>query len=262
MNETKAIAYWMDHLAGDLDNDHLEELNKYLEDHPELKAELEGQEEIWHKLKDIEQPSPRNEMDQRFKGMIEGYQSSETRDIKVDWSISRQVKSTGWQIAAALVIGIGIGWWLLPSRTQQSELASLQTELQEMKKVMILSMIEEPKAQSRLKAVNMVSELPTVDLKIIEQLSITLNTDQNINVRLAALESLTNYWNYPEARVELVRAIPNQDSPLVQVAITDAMLDLREKDAIPELEKLIRSPGIEETVKEKIVTTVNRLKSI
>jgi hypothetical protein len=203
-------------------------------------------------------------MDTRFEAMLHGYMAANERNAAINWwPVLQDWLMRSWRVGlTSLVFGLGIGWILLPSSSQKSEIAQLGTEVQEMKKLMMLTMIEQPKAQERIQAVNLVNELPDADKRIIEALAKTLNEDRNINVRLAALESLTRYWDDPVTREVLVSSISNQDSPLVQVSIADAMLALREKSSINEFNKLLAQPELDEGVKVKLASTVQKLMEI
>jgi len=58
-----------------------------------------------------------------------------------------------------------------------------------MKQVMLLSLLNDPSASQRIRAVSYTDEFSSVDLKVIGALFTTLNGDPNVNVRLATLES-------------------------------------------------------------------------
>ena len=87
----------------------------------------------------------------------------------------------------------------------------------------------------------------------------TLNNDENVNVRLAALEALKPYGNNSEVRQELIRAIGNQESPLVQIALADLMASLQEKSSVREFDKLLKDSRTPGEVKERIRRSIEVL---
>ena len=130
------------------------------------------------------------------------------------------------------------------------------TEVEELRTQLVMSLLDQPSASKRLQAVNEVNKLTEVTERIISALLKTLNNDPNANVRLAALESLVQYVDLPEVREGLAMSITHQDSPLVQIALADLMVNLQEKGAIDAMKKLLKRPEIDKTVKQKIEESI------
>ena len=129
-----------------------------------------------------------------------------------------------------------------------------------MKTMMMLTLIEQPKAQDRIQAVSMTSELDGNDDRVTNALVSTLNMDDNLNVRLSALESLSNFHKVPMVRRALVEAIAAQDNPLMQVAIADVLVKIQAKNSVDELEKLKESID-DDLVKEHLEESIKTLKN-
>jgi HEAT repeat protein len=94
---------------------------------------------------------------------------------------------------------------------------------------------------------------------VIDALLSTLNHDDNVNVRLATLEALAPLAANPTVRLGLVRALPHQDSPLVQSALADVMVQLQERTSVPRLRALLRQADLDSTVKSKIEESIQTL---
>jgi hypothetical protein len=60
---------------------------------------------------------------------------------------------------------------------------------------------------------------------VVAALVSAATTDPSVNVRLAAIEALAPRAAEPPVFDRLVRALPEQDSPLVQVALVDLLLE-------------------------------------
>jgi HEAT repeat protein len=86
----------------------------------------------------------------------------------------------------------------------------------------------------------------------MEALLKTLNQDPSVNVRLASLDALIPHMEDPEVRTGLIRSLGNQDSPLLQMAIAELMIKAQEKQAVPELEKLLQRKDLNGQVAEKL----------
>ena len=190
------------------------------------------------------------------------YYSEKQKEVRpnvLDWIVAQMTKS--WQVGlASLVMGLFIGWWMLPSQDQKQDIAQLSSEIQSMKEMMMLTLIEQPKAQERIRAVNMAAEMPQADEKVINALISTLNHDDNINVRLASLESLVRYVDEPDVRHALVDALKMQESPLMLVAIADVLVAIQEKSSVDAMEKLKENTE-DEFVKEKLHESIETLKN-
>jgi HEAT repeat protein len=128
-----------------------------------------------------------------------------------------------------------------------------------MKEMMMLSLLENPSASERIKGVSFTSEIKSTNKEVVDALFSTLNNDPNVNVRLVTLEALSNLANDPAVREGLVQSIVQQDSPLVQSALADAMLKLQEKRSVTSFKKLLEQKSLDISVRLKIEKTINRL---
>ena len=128
-----------------------------------------------------------------------------------------------------------------------------------MRQMMLLSLIENPSATERLRAVSYTNEMEQVDSKVIDALLTTLNNDDNVNVRLATLEALAELAQNPHVREGLVHSLTRQESPLVQVALADVMVKLQEKRSIKVFKQLLRKDDLNILVKSKIEQTIKDL---
>lgn len=261
MNEQQARDWWLEHLQRTLGETNQRQLMVYLQAHPDLKKELEEEEAFLMSLEQIQPPHPSPKMDLTFQAMMVGYkvaskQSPSWTDTIFEWI------SPKWKVAIpSMALGVLMAWLFIP-RESGKEIARLSDDLAEMKKMMILTMIEQPKAQDRIAAVSMVSEVTQGDERIIEVLVQTLNSDKSLNVRLAALDALLSFGHLPEVRTALIQSIGLQESPLLQVALADAMVQLRNKESVDAFQELMDSSNLEETVKSKLQSTIKLLKEI
>ena len=109
----------------------------------------------------------------------------------------------------------------------QKQLAALQDELAATRQTVALSMLQQQSASQRLEGVSWSTRLPEPDPKVMAALFHTLRFDNSVDVRLAALDALSRYAGRPEIRSELLDVLQNQQSPLVQIALIDLLVDLR-----------------------------------
>lgn len=84
-------------------------------------------------------------------------------------------------------------------------------------------------------------------------------SDPNTNVRLAALDALGQFAHEPSIRKMLVRSLSSQDDPMVQIALIQLLVGLKEKAVITDLEKIIKSDDAMDAVKDEAYTGILKL---
>ncbi|MBI3218184.1 MAG: HEAT repeat domain-containing protein [Bacteroidetes bacterium] len=159
---------------------------------------------------------------------------------------------------AMLIIGFGIGY-MLPSPSSSNDVAQLHQQVSELKEMMMLSMLEKESATDRLKAVSLTNEMDQASKKVTTALLQTLNTDANVNVRLAAIEALKPYVQDSGVREGLIQSIAKQESPLVQMSLAELMAAIQEKKSVTELKKLLQRDRMPNEVKKKISQSIDIL---
>jgi len=217
--------------------------------------ELSGLDE---QIQKIESPVPSLQLDDQFYGAL----AKEKRALKTKTSFAMP----DWNFlfprlalaAILLLIGFSAGFFI-QSPSGAKEVAQLTEEVSELKEMMMLAMLEKESATQRLKAVSLTSEMDNASEKVTNALFATLNHDENVNVRLAALEALTSYSKDSAVRSKLIASIGLQDSPLVQVALAELMVAIQEKKSVEALKQLLDSDRIPKEVKTKISESINVL---
>ncbi len=208
------------------------------------REELKIQQGLWDMLGQSSIPSASGKLYEGFKKMLDEIESEkkESKEIFI-----QPVKNPGlWlKIAAAFILIIaGFAAGYLVNRptiaaNYKQQVDSLSAQVHDMREIMMLSLLENPSASERIRAVGYTNEINNVNAKMIDALLATLNNDPNVNVRLMTLEALTHYASNPAVREGLVQSIVQQESPLVQSALADAMLKMQEKRAVQSFRKLL-----------------------
>jgi HEAT repeat protein len=116
---------------------------------------------------------------------------------------------------------------------------------------MAVSLLDQPSAVERLRGVNWSARLKKPNEETLQALLNTLNRDPNVNVRLAAIDALYLFYNYPLVREGLLQSFAKQTSPLVQVALIDLIIEMRERRAIESLKQLIEENTLNPDVKQR-----------
>lgn len=251
MDKETAKELWLNSLKRDLDPVEKKALDEYILINPEEAKEFQDISGMWETMDEMV-PAPTPQMDATFYQFLNSAEKQSKKKEGTSVSIERIVQLIigKWAYALVLVLGLGIGFAINSGSDQDME--SLVSEVQTMKEMMALTLMDQPVAQDRMRAVSMVEELESTDDKVMKALIKTLNEDPSINVRLKVVESLYNKQLSEAFRGELVMSIAKQDNPLVQTALADLMVSIQEKSSVDALKKLLNDENTNPFVKEKI----------
>lgn len=175
----------------------------------------------------------------------------------------RQIWKRVFQIAggcALFLIGLAVGRFNM-QKTAPPEIAQLQTQVEGLRQTVALSLMEKPSASSRLQGVEWSGQVDRPDQELLSALLTTLNHDQNINVRLASLDALEKFTSDAGVRKALEQSIPTQQSPLLQIALIDALVHIRDNSAAGEFKKLSGDTAINAAVRQRAQWAIEKLSS-
>jgi hypothetical protein len=259
-----------DFLSDELDSRDKEACNLHLASCPACAEEVRVLSQTWTRLGvfPLEQPSPA--LRQRFYGMLEAYQ----RGLVGDGSglpFSRKAGALTarlWprrpliQFALALaflVAGLGAGLFIRGGRGVSPEAAQLQNNGLNRDQAMAVSLLHQGSASERLQGISLIRETDKRGETMPNVLLDTLNTDPNVNVRLAAVEALYLFGDDPQVKSRIIFSLEGQDSPLVQSALIDLLVSLREQRAVRALRQLIQDQKLNPYIKKKAAAGIQQL---
>jgi hypothetical protein len=246
--------------AGQASDADLKQIEKLIETGSIELTDLKQLEQLDAQVMKFEFAEPSSSLDDRFYHMLALEKGSKST---FSWRGLFSWPELAPRLAIAsvlLIIGVGIGYMIRPTGVADGKQIDLLSEqVAEMKEMMMLTMLEKESATERLKAVRLTQEMDRASEKVTGALIETLNNDEDINVRLAALEALKPYVASGNVRQELIRSIAKQESPLVQVTLADMMAALQVKSSVKELEKIVKSDKTPKDVKNRIQKSIDIL---
>jgi hypothetical protein len=255
---------FVDYLTGELPAGELDDFRRHLASCPACREELESLGAVWTRLGVLPQESPSGALRSRFYGMLETYKESLRRDrektslgrILAQWLGRFMPRKPAYQIALAFVLiaaGLGSGYFLsLRARsTARSEMAGLRGEVDEMRRLVAVSLLKQDSPSERLLGVSWSARIDRPGSEIIQTLLDTLNYDSNVNVRLAAIDALYLYYDHPEVKKGLVDSLARQTSALAQMSLVNLLVEIRERRAVDALKRLIQDEKLNPKVKER-----------
>ena len=267
MDTNKINELMIDYLADSLSSDEKLAFEQFLKEHPNHQKEFNELSSSWNALGDHESPDPSKEMDAKFYSMLDDYkeQTSTRSSFSLNFlfdplfTFFTQNNNQWLYRLAMLVIGLGLGYTLNFNANGNDIPQLAQLETQEVRESLVLTLLEQPAANKRMQALNETNKLDKVNETIVDALLKTLNNDDNVNVRLAAIESLLLFADEPIVREGLVKSIRYQEDPMVQVTIAKVMVALQEKGAREELHKLLEKEDLNSSVREELEKSVQSL---
>jgi anti-sigma factor RsiW len=231
---------------------------------------------MWKKLATLPQETPSTESRQRFDAMMHAYSTTvaeaaaasarataianiaapQSATTKPAWNFIEWLRSpfgaVAWS-AALLLIGLYAGTHLSNRTTTApaDEIASLHAEVTSMRQLVALSMLQQQSASERLQGVSWSTREDHLDPQVQAALMRTLRSDGSVDVRLAALDALSRHSSQPLVRKNVLDALQDQQSPLVQVAMIDQLTEWRDPGAAQHLKLLEQTPNLNPAVKQR-----------
>lgn len=261
-------------LAGRLDATAREKLIDHLDTCSACRAEVAELGVVWRGFESMNEAEPSPAMRTRFLETLsayqEGYHEAQRRQAydvpqKSWWALLWA--RPAWQAAfsAALLLAGGMaGRYVAGERLAargNPEMAQLQVQVENLRQLVTLSLLQEQSPSARLRGVTYSYQVTEPDPQVEQELLHTVNHDSNVNVRMSAVDAIAKFAKSPEVRRALVDSIPVQDSPLVQVALIDLLVQLNDKDAVPALRKLAQEKETDESVRQRAESAIQKLET-
>lgn len=249
----------LEYLAGTLPDDRLAEIRAHLAQCQACRDDVDATAELWNELGAAPAPRPESaRMRARFDAALQGYIDGQAESRVVSMAATRR-PAIRWQpwvqlsgAAALLVIGVGLGRFMLPSAPQANpDIALLREELRDTRQMVTLSLLQQQSASERLKGVTTSSQLEQPGTEVVSALLETLRRDPNVNVRLASVDALRRFSSREAVRKGVVEALPQQDSPLVQIAMVDFILEASGPETRMVLQQLVEDMMLNQAVRSR-----------
>ena len=258
-------------LAGRLDPAARERLIEHLEICSGCRSDLAELNAVWRGLEAMPQPEPGRSMKTRFMETLEAYQEgyleSQRRQSyeRAGWWRGWWPARPVWQAAFAallVIVGIVAGRYGAASRAESNpEIASLKGQVESLHQLVALSLLQEQSPTARMRGVTYSYQIAQPDQQVEQALLYTLNHDSNVNVRLSTIDPLAKMATRPEVRRALVDSLPLQDSPLVQMALIDVLVQASDRESLPTLHRLANDAQTDQAVREHAAAAAQKLET-
>ena len=118
----------------------------------------------------------------------------------------------------------------------------------------VLAQLENPSPATRLTGVYTVAETAMAEARVQEALVAVIRNDPSVNVRVAALETLTLYAEEAPVRAAVVQVLGSDPAPLVQLAALRFIERHQSAEVRQALDALLEQPDLEPLVRAQVRT--------
>ena len=260
--------------SGELDEAAEAQLKRHLAGCAECSAEMAELGALWQRLGDLPAPEPSMAQHVRWQAALESIARAEGASHGMGhstawgsnaWKFSLNAlwpRRPVWQAsiaASCLIAGLLIGAMWQHEKRDEVQMAALRSEVETTRELAALSLLRQQSATERLRGVDYSQRMPTLEPRVVSALIEAVNRDSNVNVRLAAIDALARAADQANVRQSLTASLTQQDSPMVQAALIDYLVDSRDAAAAPALREFSRRADLNEAVKQHAVLGARRL---
>ena len=231
-----------------------------LEEEVELKSLLEKSAESEDKellmqfnyFEEIKNYSPGDEFGAGIERQIRKVYTNSLRD----WTF--RIAAGVILIAVAFYGGLNYG----RSNSKNDQFLSMQNDLRKLHQISTEVLLRQESAHDRLKAMVLVNSIALKpDSITLDLIFRAYTSDDNISIRLSAFELLSNYASDNYIRESLINSITHQDSEIIRYKLIHLALQLKEKSAVPLLERIMTEENISSEMKSEIDMAIKQINS-
>jgi anti-sigma factor RsiW len=246
--------YW----NGTLSPEDRARVEQHLEACASCRAESARLGTLWRNLALLPPDEPGSAVRERFYETLSAYRDGAATGVKQRAAVWPALS----RIAAGLALmaaGAAIGYGLRSNQASANEITQLRGEVNNMRQLVTLSLLQQQSASERLRGVSWAVRAEPSDTEVLDALLTHVSHDPNVNVRLAAVDALRPFASNRITREAVMQALAGQTEPIVQVALIDLLVDLKEKEAAQELKRVSLDDMADSGVRERARWALEKL---
>jgi len=257
MDNEKLEMLLIDYIDGKLPEPERKQVEQELTNNENAYKLYKQLKEVIHAMDTTKELEPSHELKHQFDAML-------ANEINASKKTSKVVlfQPGFYRIAAAvalLILGGGVGYWISKQNDQRQEIAKIKAELDRTKSMMMALIGNQQSASQRIQGVNVAMTIENADDEVVKALAKRMNEDPNTNVRLAAVEALSKFHNEPLVRKVLIEALAKQKDPVVQIALIQLMVQMKEKGIVNDLKRIVDDEKTMKAVKDEAYSGILEL---
>lgn len=252
-------------LAGELGPEAETALRLHLDTCTACQHEAERLGATWRGIESIPcAPADAARMQHRFLAELDAFQlgADQARAQVLEHTAKRPAwTAVAWPaaVAASLILGVFVGRARPAQPTENPELMALRHELHATQEMVSLALLSQSSAAERLRGVSWSERLNEPGADVVTALVDALAHDRNVNVRLAAIDALARWADRPDVRRGAVAALSDKSSPMVQIALIDWLVQMKEPTSRDALRTLSDDQQADEAVRGRAAWGLKQL---
>ena len=254
-------------LTGSLSGRESQEIESHAAVCAACRAQSSEVRKMWENLGLLPAGEPGPAVRARFYEMLEAYKHGleqaalPLRERVNRWLTGWWPSQPVWQTAVAalcLAAGLVAGYALQRTEKENPRLAQMSEEIRSMRQLVTLSLLQQQSASDRLRGVSWSYRLEGSDSEVLSALLHTMNSDANVNVRLAAVDALYKFSDSGMVRGALRQSLPSQ-SPIVQIALIDMLGAQQDPQTASVFREVLKAGHLDPNVRQRLEKHVGRL---
>jgi len=240
-------------------------LREHLLSCPSCREEFQELSETWARLGILPEVQPGPELRRNFYRQLELERRETAAALRPSWRQQwrRFLSAPVMRMAASFLVVLAVfasGFFLGNGQKDGSgQIQRLSREKDSLQQQFSLSLLTQPSASARLQGLSLTSRLQDPDPALLKTLLAMLDEDPSVNVRLSAVDALYLFADREEVRAAITASLARQTSPLVQIALIDLMVALKEKRAAAALKKLVDDGQILPEVRQRAQSGISHI---
>jgi len=256
MNHEEIMELLPDYLEGTVEEVQREEIAAHISTCSKCQHEIERYNDLFQSFNSEAQEAPSQILKDSFYKMLEIEKQEVASETLEKPSANRAFPWMSNLVKIAASIALLFGAFTLgkyqQSQVSNVELALLKNTNISIKQMAMLSLMENESASKRIQGVNYVDEFDQPDAAIVDALVDRMRNDDNINVRLTAVEALFRFSNSEKVKDAFIDALKTEKDPAIQMSVIRMLVQIQEKKAVEPMQELMQAQDTQSFVKEHI----------
>ncbi len=263
-----------DYLGGNASPANRSAIDRHLKSCKSCKAEYTALTRVWAELGRLPDETPSPRLREKFYAELELQKSARllhaVPDIRWIDRLNNFIKRL-WPKQPAIQFGIALVCLLVGyvigfridggGSSSNGDVSQLRNEVVNMQRLVMLSLLKTESASERIRGANWTERVERPDPEVFSQLFETLNYDPVVNVRLAALEALSKFYDETDVKKGILSSLLRQTSPLIQLTLVKVIASVHDADGLAAMKELLKNKDLNKTVREQVEKRIKQMES-
>lgn len=127
--------------------------------------------------------------------------------------------------------------------------------------VLLAGLVDSSSAAARIDKISSIVSIVKPDTAIYRALFGILEQDPNTNVRLAALETLSHFYETGNIKARLISELKSRQDPVITISLIQLFTDKKERLILDELDKIVTDLSVIKEVRSQAYNSIFVLRS-